>query len=159
MVGEFMGNHKSALPIIRTLISRNIILLVRLYYNHVWGTRIGKDTRISLSARIDKTSPAGVVIGNHTALAFEATILTHDFINRRHLTTTIGDYCFIGARAILMPGITVGNHCIIGAGSVVMKDVPPNSVVLGNPGRVLERGIMTGRWGARVQSAATEVVG
>ena len=44
---------------------------------------------------------------------------------------------WIGAGAIMMPGITVGENSVVGAGSVVTKDVPPNTVVVGNPARVL----------------------
>jgi acetyltransferase-like isoleucine patch superfamily enzyme len=144
--------RKNLITYTRTFLHKNLITLVRLYHNKVWGTQIGEDTRIALSARLDKTNPAGVVIGKHSAIAFDATILTHDFVNARHVTTTVGDYCFIGARAVLMPGVKVGNHCIVGTGAVIFKDVPANSVVLGNPGRVMERGIITGRWGSRVEN-------
>ena len=44
---------------------------------------------------------------------------------------------WIGAGVIIMPGITVGENSVVGAGSVVTKDVPPNTVVVGNPARVL----------------------
>lgn len=49
----------------------------------------------------------------------------------------IGKNCWIGAGAILVPGITVGDNVVIGAGSVVTKDIPSNSVAVGNPCRVL----------------------
>jgi putative colanic acid biosynthesis acetyltransferase WcaF len=49
---------------------------------------------------------------------------------------TIGPDVFIGARAFVMPGITIGARSIIGACSVVTKDVPENSVAVGNPCRV-----------------------
>ncbi|MCT2398418.1 acyltransferase [Novosphingobium mangrovi (ex Huang et al. 2023)] len=137
----------------RTFLHRNGIGLVRNYYNKVWGTQIGEGTRISLSAKIDLTNPKGVIIGKYTALAFGSSVLTHDFIHSKHVVTKIGDYCFIGARAIIMPGVTVGDHCIVASGAVVMKDVPPNSVVMGNPGRVMERGIMTGDHGRRIHVA------
>ncbi|WP_276866657.1 DapH/DapD/GlmU-related protein [Bacteroides heparinolyticus] len=52
----------------------------------------------------------------------------------------IGDNCFIGNGAILLPGITIGNEVIVGAGSVVTKDVPSNTIVAGNPARVIRGG-------------------
>lgn len=53
---------------------------------------------------------------------------------------TIGDDCWIGAGAIICPGVTIGDRCVIGAGSVVTKDVPSDSIWAGNPARPLSRG-------------------
>lgn len=52
---------------------------------------------------------------------------------------TIGDDVWIGARVILLPGVTIGNQAVIRPGSVVTKDVPARAVVGGNPARVLEQ--------------------
>ena len=49
----------------------------------------------------------------------------------------IGKNCWIGAGALIMPGVTIGEGSVIGAGSVVIKDVPANVVAVGNPCRVL----------------------
>lgn len=49
----------------------------------------------------------------------------------------IGKNCWIGAGAVILPGITIGDNSVIGAGSVVTKDIPPNCVAVGNPCRVL----------------------
>lgn len=49
----------------------------------------------------------------------------------------IGRNCWIGAGALIMPGVTIGDNTVIGAGSVVTKDIPANVVALGNPCRVL----------------------
>ena len=49
----------------------------------------------------------------------------------------IGSNVWIGAGAILLPGVTVGENSVIGAGSVVTHDIPPNVVAVGNPCRVL----------------------
>lgn len=49
----------------------------------------------------------------------------------------IGKNCWIGAGAIIVPGVTIGNNTVIGAGSVVTKDIPANVVAVGNPCRVL----------------------
>jgi acetyltransferase-like isoleucine patch superfamily enzyme len=52
-----------------------------------------------------------------------------------HAPIEIGDDVFIGARAIILKGVTIGAGAVIGAGSVVAKDVPPRAVVVGNPAR------------------------
>lgn len=49
----------------------------------------------------------------------------------------IGKNCWIGAGAIILPGITIGDNVVVGAGSVVTKDLPPNVVAVGNPCKVL----------------------
>ena len=49
----------------------------------------------------------------------------------------IGKNCWIGAGAIIVPGITIGDNVVIGAGSVVTKDIPSNVVAVGNPCKVL----------------------
>ena len=49
----------------------------------------------------------------------------------------IGENCWIGAGALIMPGVTIGNNTVIGAGSVVTKDNPANVVAVGNPCRVM----------------------
>ncbi len=53
------------------------------------------------------------------------------------LPITIGDNVWIGGGAIVNPGITIGDNSVIGSGSVVTKDVPPNSIAVGNPCRVI----------------------
>jgi acetyltransferase-like isoleucine patch superfamily enzyme len=115
---------------------------------------IGRGVNISLSARLDKTNPRGIHIGEFTSVTFEVAILTHDFVNRRHLDVRIGKNCLIGARSIIYPGVTIGDHCIVSAAAVVMKDVPSNCIVSGNPGRVVETGIHTGPLGYRLDPAA-----
>lgn len=55
------------------------------------------------------------------------------------LPVTIGDGCWIGGGVIILPGISIGNACVIGAGSVVTKDIPENSVAVGNPCRVIRQ--------------------
>jgi acetyltransferase-like isoleucine patch superfamily enzyme len=123
--------------------------LLRQYYNRIWGTHIERGVRLSLTAKLDKTNPKGIHIGEYTIVTFRTSILTHDFVNRRHMDVHIGSHCFIGCGTIIMPGVRIGNHCIIGAGTVVKDDIPDNSVVVGVPGRIIESGIETIEWGMR----------
>ena len=120
---------------------------------HLWRLRrfakmdIGRDVKISLRADLDMTNPRGVHIGDGTYIAFHAVVFAHDMSRVVHTDTYIGSNCFIGAHAIVMPGVRVGDQCIVGAGAVVTKDVPPGSIVVGNPARIVRSGIRTRKLG------------
>jgi acetyltransferase-like isoleucine patch superfamily enzyme len=114
---------------------------------------IGQDCRISLKAKLDFTNPQGVHIGDGTYLAFESVIFSHDMSRALNIDTYIGRDCFIGARAVIMPGIKVGDHCIVGAGAVVTKDVPCGSIVAGNPASIIRSNIRTKKFGILEQGA------
>jgi acetyltransferase-like isoleucine patch superfamily enzyme len=116
----------------------------RLYFVHVWGMDIGPGCAISYSAKLDKSYPCGIHIGERTAVNFGAVILTHDTPRGVHADTWIGKECNIGANSFIMAGVRVGDNCVVAAASVVMKDVPPNCLVAGNPARIMEKGIKTG---------------
>ncbi len=55
------------------------------------------------------------------------------------LPITIGNGCWLGGGVIVLPGVTIGNGCVIGAGSVVTKDIPENSLAVGNPCHVIRK--------------------
>jgi len=132
---------------------RDALLWLRTwYFRTVYGMKIAPDVRISFKARLDKTNPRCLEIGEKTYVAFDSIILAHDYATQRHggsfeQKTIIGACCFIGCGAIILPGVTIGDHVIVGAGSVVTKDVPPNSIVGGNPAKVLRSGIKTIAYG------------
>ena len=78
-------------------------------------------------------------IGDNVTLAPRVHILAHDASMHRATGYTyiapvhIGNNVFIGAGTIVLPGVTIGDNVVIGAGSVVTKDIPSNSVAVGNP--------------------------
>ena len=51
----------------------------------------------------------------------------------------IGDDSWLGGGVVVLPGVTIGARCVIGAGSVVIRDIPDDSVAVGNPARVVRR--------------------
>ena len=141
----------SLLSKLRTLVHRHVIQPSTMFlYRRVYGMDIGREVRISMGARIDKTNPKGVHIGDFTAITSGAAILTHDFVNRLHTDVYIGRNCFIGYGAIVLPGVCIGDSVIVTGNSVVGRDVPSNSIVMGNPARVVESNIVTGSWGIRL---------
>lgn len=109
----------------------------RFWLRRVWGLDIHPTVEMSLSAKFDLTHPSGIHIGAHSYIAFEARILSHDMVRNLQVDTRIGKNCFIGGRSLILPGVTIGDSCVVGAGSVVTRSVPPNSIVAGNPARIL----------------------
>ncbi|HET6249633.1 MAG TPA: DapH/DapD/GlmU-related protein [Tepidisphaeraceae bacterium] len=72
--------------------------------------------------------------------------------------TRIGSNCFIGGRSIILPGVTIGDGSIVAAGAIVTKDVPPGSIVAGNPARVIRSGVKVGKFGILADPVTGEVV-
>jgi acetyltransferase-like isoleucine patch superfamily enzyme len=144
--------HRASLARKIVMRARGLVIDVQLwYFRRVLGMEIGSDVRISLKARMDFTNPTGIHIGDSTYIAFDAIIFAHDMTRVLHTDTYIGKCCFIGAQAIIMAGVRVGDHCIVGSGAVVTKDVPPNSIVAGNPATIIRSGVNTTRWGMLVE--------
>lgn len=131
-------------------VQRLIVLLRWLFYVKFWGMNISRTSVVSLKAKLDKTHPNGVHIGDYTYIAFEASILTHDMVRGLKVNTYIGSNCFIGAKSLILPGVSIGNSSIVAAGSVVTKDVPSNCIVAGNPARVIRSNIRTKEFGVLI---------
>lgn len=129
-------------------IIRNILIFIQYrIYTKVFGMQIHKTARISPFAVLDRTNPKGVVIGRGSYVAAKAVILAHDHVRDKHLKTMIGENCFIGYGAIILPGITIHDSTIVAAGSVVTRNAGPGCIVAGNPARVIKEGITTGEFG------------
>lgn len=107
------------------------------------GLKVGKNFKRMGGVIIDPSHCYHISIGDNVTLAPRVHILAHDssyglFTGyTRAANVTIGNQVFIGAGAIILPGVHVGNRVIIGAGSIVTKDIPDNSVAIGNPARVI----------------------
>jgi acetyltransferase-like isoleucine patch superfamily enzyme len=128
-------------------IRQRVLSARRWYLVTFFGMDLHPTCSLSLKAKLDMNNPAAVHIGAESYVAFNATILTHDMTRGLRADTYIGRRCFIGAGAMILPGIRVGDGSIVGAGSIVTHDVPPGSIVAGNPARVIRAGIHTTRYG------------
>jgi acetyltransferase-like isoleucine patch superfamily enzyme len=114
--------------------------------NAVGDVIIGDHTRVGLH----NTVIGPVRIGSHVNLAqgITVTALNHNFedkdlrIDEQGILTapvTIGDDIWIGANAVILPGVTIGNHSVVAAGAIVTKDVPPHSLVAGVPAKIIKQ--------------------
>ena len=108
-----------------------------------YNIKIGKHSVINRGVYLD--GRAGVKIGNNVNVSHQVLIqsLSHDpqcvHFNCVVKPVVIGDYSWLGARALILPGVTVGEGAVVGAGAVVAKDVPPYSIVVGNPARIVKQ--------------------
>lgn len=113
--------------------------------NGVGDVIIGNDTHIGISNMIS----GPVTIGNNVILAQNICLsgLNHGYadvtlpIHKQKVSTatiTIEDECWLGSNVVVAAGVTIGKHSVIGAGSVVTKSIPPYSVAVGNPARVIK---------------------
>ena len=113
--------------------------------NAVGDVTIGDYSRIGIHC----TVIGPVCIGHHVNLAqgITVTALNHNFedtskrIDEQGISTkpvVIGDDVWIGANAVILPGVKIGTHSIVAAGAVVTKDVPKYSLVAGVPAKVIK---------------------
>jgi exopolysaccharide acyltransferase PssR len=130
-----------------------VLWLRRLYLVRVYRMDIANSARVSWGARLDKTYPRGIHIGDESYFASGCWVLTHDFSRGIRTDTYIGKRCFVGVDAIILPGIKIGDSVVVGAGAVVTRDIPSGCVVAGNPATILRQGVCTGCFG-RIEGRA-----
>jgi acetyltransferase-like isoleucine patch superfamily enzyme len=139
--------------------------LIRRFFYMLAGVKIGKGSSIHMGTRFyipsnivigeDTIVGEGAVldgrdkltIGNHVDIATEVMIYNsqHNIHSEKFATVedterapvVIGDYVFIGPRAIILPGVTIGKGAIIGAGAVVTRDIEPFMIAGGIPAKVI----------------------
>jgi maltose O-acetyltransferase len=105
------------------------------------GLTCGRNVRIEAETFIDPDFSQLISIGDDTTIAVGVMILAHDASTKRLLgysrvaPVRIGSRVFIGARSVILPGVTIGDNAIVGAGSIVTRDVPTGELVAGNPAR------------------------
>lgn len=101
----------------------------------VSGCTIAASTSIRIGDYVQIGSGALITDSDAHPLAWKARRANHPGISQ---PIEIGDDVFIGARAIILKGVTIGRGAIVGAGAVVAHDVPPFAVVAGNPAKIIK---------------------
>lgn len=128
------------------ILGENVIInaAARLQFEGEGATiAIDDDTGINKGAVI--RSMTSIAIGKRCAIGWDVIIVDtdfHQFMDRPiTLPVVIGDDVWIGARSMIMKGVTVGSGAVIAAGSVVSRDVPPGALVAGSPAQVMREGV------------------
>lgn len=107
------------------------------------GLLVGQGVTLARGVFLDPAHCHLIEVGDDVTFGPEVMVLAHDASTKTHLDYTriarvrIGARAFIGARTIVMPGVTIGEDAIIGAGSVVTRDVGAGMVAAGSPAREL----------------------
>jgi acetyltransferase-like isoleucine patch superfamily enzyme len=123
-------------------IDRGATVHGRLHVIGCSAISIGSFTRIGGHCRMDATAP--ITIGQQVSIAPDVSIITtsHQIGDRSRRAgkvvaeaVVVQDGAWVGANAMLMPGVTIGTGSVVGAGAVVQDDVPPNTIVAGSPAR------------------------
>ena len=148
--------EKAREQIMRDLIpdcAKGVYLQGPIYFDYGKFTTIGENTFANFNFTVLDTCP--VHIGNNVFIGPNVSLVTpmHPFryqernIKFRQDGTayddeyakpiTIGDNCWLGGGVTVCPNVTIGQGCVIGAGSVVTRDIPPHSLAVGSPCRVL----------------------
>lgn len=117
----------------------------KIKYMRSQGMKIGNNCRFNTISF--STEPYLIEIGNHVAIAGGTEIITHDgaiWCFREEITHAdvfgkikIGNNVFIGDNCTILPNTIIGDNCIVGAGSVIRGKFPENSVIIGNPAKVV----------------------
>lgn len=121
----------------------SVVIRPNVEIQHPWLLKIGLYSCVGDRATIYNLGP--VSIGDHTVLSQRVHVCagTHD--HRRfdlplvRASVSIGSGVWIAAEAFIGPDVTIGNNCLVGARAVVTKHIPPNSIVVGNPARIIGR--------------------
>ena len=114
--------------------------------NGAGDVRIGEGSRVGVGSVVVGPVDIGryVFLGQHVSVqglihGYEDVTQDPNLQPLMLRPVKVGDYTHLGTNSTIMAGVTIGERCQIGAGSVVTKDIPPYSVAVGNPARVVKR--------------------
>lgn len=107
------------------------------------GMKVGENFKRLNGVILDPAHCWLITIGDNVTMAPRVHILVHDASTKGFLNYTkigrvnIGNNVFIGAESVVLPNVNIGDNVVIGANSTVTKDIPSNSVYVGNPARFI----------------------
>ena len=138
------------------MIPAKIIQRLRYWKYRFEGYDIDISAQLERGLNLDRINAKGIHIGADTIITSNVTILSHNL--RAHIysdkkgqhrtkytgekcDTYVGKSCVIGIGSTIMGGVRIGDYCVIGSGAVVTKDVPDNTIVAGNPARIIKENV------------------
>lgn len=118
--------------------------IVRQGVHIIMGDRVKIGNHVSVMYNFVCMSRGGVIIEDDVSIAANTQILTNNHDEKQHRIllckpVVIKKNAWIGAGVTILPGVTIGENAIVGAAAVVTKDVPANTIVVGNPARIVRK--------------------
>lgn len=115
------------------------VALKRLLYRAFLRMDIGKQSSLALMVMPDTMFPERIKVGENSIIGFNTTILAHEYLidEYRLGDVVIGSRVMVGANTTILPGVIIGDDAVVSAGTLVHRDVPPGSMVGGNPMRII----------------------
>lgn len=126
---------------------RGVLIDHRVYFKYPWLVELGDDISINRGVEFypGMMQKARIMVGSGTRIAPNARLHAaghdpdHPDLADIAADIVIGEHAWIGAAAIILPGVTIGEHAIIAAGAVVNRNVPPHTIVAGVPAHAVRQ--------------------
>lgn len=141
------GDHEAGEKILRDLLGGlGVDAIVRAPIQVDYGYNITIGARTFINFGLTALDVVPITIGEDVQMGPNIQLLapTHPLDSERRIAgwesgdpITIEDGCWLGGGVIVCPGVTIGTRSVIGAGAVVTRDIPPHSLAVGNPARVI----------------------
>ncbi|WEG13612.1 acyltransferase [Pullulanibacillus sp. KACC 23026] len=115
------------------------VALKRHLYRLFLHMEIGEKTALALMVMPDLMFPEKIRIGRNSIIGYNTTLLAHEYLIHEYRLgeVSIGDEVMIGANCTILPGVDIGDGAVVCAGTLVHRDVPPGSMVGGNPMKII----------------------
>lgn len=146
-ISEYWVNKNTRKLIAELLPNSKNVVHIEPPFHCDYGYNIECGENVFFNVNCVVLDAAKVTIGSNVLFGPSVHIYTAthplDKMDRRNFESakpvTIGDDCWIGGQVVICPGVTIGEGSVIGAGSVVTKDIPENTLAVGNPAKVIRK--------------------